>query len=219
MSLCGTLAANKPVAGAFRLARHGDVLTRLSLQIAGVVPIAGHVTDKLESIHVLGIVLGQVGSHLQRRIHGDVERQLTHQRTAHLMGIATPCVQMRLQNARSIVHRTSLQAGERQDTGMVGVVGVEGFVLSTACRLIAYHIWPGTANSRRTGRLMGIDHDVMLGSLLNHIEVVIVHGLRVVMVATGDDVAYVTRLHGIVAILVHQFKGILEVTFIVLCRG
>ena len=63
---------------------------------------------------------------------------------------------------------------------------------------------------------MGVHHDVMLGSLFDAVEVVVVHRLRVVVVATRDDVAHVARLHGVVAIAVHQRVGLLEVAFVVL---
>ena len=39
------------------------------------------------------------------------------------------------------------------------------------------------------------------------------------MVATRDDVSHVTRLHGIVAVFVHQFVSLLDMTLVVLCRA
>ena len=37
------------------------------------------------------------------------------------------------------------------------------------------------------------------------------------MVATRDDVTYITCLHSVVAVFVHQFEGLLDMTFVVLC--
>ena len=39
------------------------------------------------------------------------------------------------------------------------------------------------------------------------------------MVTTGDDVSHISGLHSIVAVFVHQLKGILEMTLIILCRA
>ena len=64
---------------------------------------------------------------------------------------------------------------------------------------------------------MGIHHDMVLSRLLDAIEVVVVHRLRIVMVATRDDIADITRLHSIVAILVHERIGFFKIALIVLC--
>ena len=63
---------------------------------------------------------------------------------------------------------------------------------------------------------MAVDHDMMLGRLFEDIHIVVVHRLRVVEIAAGDDVAHIAGLHGIIAILVHELEGILQVAFIVL---
>ena len=75
MTVLIAFATNEPVVGAFRLTGHSDIVTRLSLQVARVVPVAGHIADELEGIIELLIVLRQVGSHLKRRIHREVECQ------------------------------------------------------------------------------------------------------------------------------------------------
>ena len=51
---------------------------------------------------------------------------------------------------------------------------------------------------------MGIDHHMVLRRLFHRIEVVVDQRLAVMMLAVRDDVADVTALDGIVAILVHQ---------------
>ena len=59
---------------------------------------------------------------------------------------------------------------------------------------------------------------MVLGSLLDDIEIVVVHRLRVVVVATWDDITHIARLHSVVAILVHQLEGLFDMTLVVLCR-
>ena len=68
--------AKEPVASAFRLACYCDILSRFSLEIAAFVPVESHVFYELESVAITLVVLGQVGSHLQGAVHGDVECQL-----------------------------------------------------------------------------------------------------------------------------------------------
>ena len=65
MAVFIALAANEPVVCALGLAGYGDVIGRLCLEVTGVIPVAGDITDKLEGVVKLLIVLGQVGSHLQ----------------------------------------------------------------------------------------------------------------------------------------------------------
>ena len=60
---------------------------------------------------------------------------------------------------------------------------------------------------------------MVLGSLLDDIEIVVVHALRVVMVTAWDDVSYISCLYSIVAIVVHQLEGLLDMSLIVLGRA
>lgn len=64
--VCNT--SNKPVAGSFCLTGHGNVITRFCFNVLAVVLVYCHILDELESIHVLFVVLNQVGSHLQRAV-------------------------------------------------------------------------------------------------------------------------------------------------------
>lgn len=58
------LAANEPIVCALGLAGHGDIVGRLGLEVARVIPVAGHVADELEGVVELLVVLRQVGGHL-----------------------------------------------------------------------------------------------------------------------------------------------------------
>ena len=64
---------------------------------------------------------------------------------------------------------------------------------------------------------MSIHHDAMLCCLFEYIHIVVVHRLRVVVVATWYDVAHIASLHSVVAIFVHKVERIVEVTLVVLC--
>ena len=66
MAVLIALTTNEPIVSSLCLTGHGDIVTRLSLQILGVVPVAGYIANKLEGIVELLIVLRQVGSHLKR---------------------------------------------------------------------------------------------------------------------------------------------------------
>ena len=66
---------------------------------------------------------------------------------------------------------------------------------------------------------MGVHHDVVLGSLLDAVEIMVVGRLRVVIVATGNDVAHISALHSVIAILVHEAVGLLQMALIVDRRG
>ena len=216
MTVLVALAANKPVVGALCLAGNCDIVGWLCLEILRVVPVARHILDELESVHILGIVLGKVGSHLQRTVHRDIKRQRAGNSYASPRGVVAPRIQLCLEDSRGIVHRTALQTGERQDAGVVGTRASECLVLCSARALVAHEVRIGAADARRTRRLMRVNHDVMLRRLLDDIEVMIVHRLRVMVVATRDDVAYIACLHGVITVLVHQFVGLLYVTLVVL---
>ena len=161
-------------------------------------------------------MLGQVGSHLQRAVHRDIQGELAGQRGVDVRVVGgRPRVQIHHEDARRIVHRAALQAGEGQDGGVRRLAAAEGLVLRAAGGFITDEVGPGAAQARGAHCLVGVDHDVVLGGFLDGIEVVVHHPLAVVVLAIGQDVAYVTALHGVVAILDHQFVGIAHVTFVV----
>ena len=107
------LAANEPVIGTLSLASHSDVLARLGIDIPAVVPVESHVADELEGIHILFIVLRQVGCHLQRAAHNHIESQLSNKRGVDDVVVLTPVFKTSLKHSWSIVHGTTLESGER----------------------------------------------------------------------------------------------------------
>ena len=209
-------ATHKPVTGAFGLAGSHDISAWLSLQVAGVVPIHRHVLDELEGIHVFLVVLYHVGCHLQRAVHRDIECQLAGQRGVDMIGVVgVVFTHIHLKNTRGIVHRSALQPCEGKNGGMEGLAAVGGLVLSAACCLIANEVGPGTTKACRTYGLVGIDHNMMLGSLLDAIEVVVHHPLTIMILPPGDDIAHIATFHGSVAILIHQLVGSLQMALVV----
>ena len=60
---------------------------------------------------------------------------------------------------------------------------------------------------------------MMLGGLLDAVEIVVVHPLAIVVFTTGDDIAHIAALHGSVAIFVHQLIGSLQMALVVAGRG
>ena len=213
-------AAYIPVAGAFRLAGGHNVAAGLCLNVAAVVPVHSHVFDKLEGVHVLLVVLYQVGGHLERTIHRDVEGQLPGERRVHMVGVVgVHLVHVHLKDAGGVVHRTALQTGERQYSGVEGLVAVGGLILGAAGGLVAYQVGPGAAQTGGAHCLVGIHHDVVLGGFLDAVEVVVVHPLSVVVLAAGYDVAHVAALHRVVAVTVHQCVGGFQMALVVARRG
>ena len=133
-----------------------------------------------------------------------------------IVGIVAPGLKLSLENTGSIVHRSTLKTGEGQDDGVVGTTAAEGLILGAACTLVAYEVGIGAAKTSGAHCLMSVDHDMMLGSLLDDMHIVVVHRLRVVVVATRDDISHISSLHCIITILVHEVEGSIEMTLIVL---
>ncbi len=122
------------------------------------------------------------------------------------------------EDAGRVVHRSALQPGEGEQRNVEGLRAAEGLVLRAACRLVADQVGPGAAQSRGAHRLVGIDHDVVPGGQLHGMQVVVDHPLSVVVFASGQDVAHVAALHGVVSVAVHQRVGGLQVAFVVAHR-
>ena len=211
---------NKPLVFALSLAGNGNILTRLSLKITTLIPVDSYILDKLEGICILLIVLWDISCHLQWTVHRNIQCQLTSQGRVDMMMLTwINLVHIALQDTRGIIHRTTLQTSERQYSGMESLVACERLILCTTSRLIAYQVRIGTTKTCRACCLMSIDHDMVLGSLGYAIKIVIVEPLTIVMLATRNDVTYISALHRIVTILIHQVIGSLQMTLIITHRS
>ena len=102
---------------------------------------------------------------------------------------------------------------------MVRLATTEGLILLTTCRLLRDEVRIGTAETRHVDGLVGIDGDLMLSSLLDGVEVVVHHALAVVMLTTGDDVAYVAALDSGVAVVSHKLVRLLHMALVVRDRA
>ena len=108
-----------------------------------------------------------------------------------------------------------MQAGEGQHHGVVGLGEVECLILGAAGAFVTHQVGVGAAQARGSGGLVRIHHDMVLGGLFHSMQVMVVHILAVVMLATRNDVAHIAGLHSIVTIFVHQLVGIFHIALIV----
>ena len=161
-------------------------------------------------------MLREIGGHLERRIHCKVERQL----------IADGSIDMRLvgraiflhvhhEDSRGIIHRTAVETGERKNRDVLRVEASKSLILSSFGGFVAYHVRVGAAQARRTDSLMRIDHDMMLGRLADGVLVMIVHVLAIVVLAARENLAHVTGLDRVIAVLVHEVVGGIHVTLVI----
>ena len=98
---------------------------------------------------------------------------------------------------------------------MRGSTSAKSLILGATGALVAHEVGPGATQTRGAHGLVAVDHHMVLGSLLDDILVVVDHRLAEMEVATGDDIAHIARLDGIIAVAVHQIEGILEMALIV----
>ena len=158
-------------------------------------------------------MLGEIGGHLQRRVEGDIESQLVADGVLHLLPPGDNLAHIGLEDAGRVVHRAALQACKRQNGGVAGMNALAELGAHSA--LVANHIGPRAAEARGSHRLVGVDHNMMLGSLHDGIVIVVVDGLAVMPFGEGDDGTHVAALHGIVAILIHKVVSLLHPALVV----
>ena len=90
-----------------------------------------------------------------------------------------------------------------------------GPVLGTQCRFIADKVGVSPCEACRSHRFMGIDHYMMLGRFLYCEKIMVDDGLAVVMLPVRDDIADITALDRIVAVLVHKVVGRFHMTLVI----
>ena len=98
---------------------------------------------------------------------------------------------------------------------MVRHVAAERFVFGAACALVAHKVGPCAADAGGACGFVGIDHYMVFGGFFQDILVVVVGELAVMVLATGNDVAHITGLDGIVSVFVHQVECTVEMTLVV----
>jgi len=161
-------------------------------------------------------VFRQIGGHLQRRIHRQVERQLVGDRRVDARGVrGAEFGHAHDEDSGRVVHRAAVEPREGQDGDVVRPDAAEGLVFGALGRLVADHVGIGAAQSGGAHGFVGVDHDLMLGRLADGVEVVVVHPLSVVVLAAGEDAADVAALDGVVAVALHQVVGPVHLPFVV----
>ena len=197
------------------MARRHDIGTWFGFEIQALVPVHGHVLDELESVHERLVMLGEVGGHLQGRIEGDVKSQLVADGMLHSVALvpADDFAHVGLEDARRVVHRAALQSRERQNCGVPRLDATAE--LRSHRALVANHVGPGAAQSRRAHGLVGVHHDAVLGGFGDGIMIVVVNRLAVVSFSVGNDGTHIAALDGVVSVLVHQVVGFLHPTLVV----
>jgi hypothetical protein len=91
----------------------------------------------------------------------------------------------------------------------------ECLILCSACSLCTDEVRICTAETGRTYHLMTVEHDLMLGSLLHHVHVVVDERLAGVVLADRKDIADITALDSVVSVFVHELESLVEVAIIV----
>ena len=102
---------------------------------------------------------------------------------------------------------------------MARLASAKRLIFRTACRFVADKVGPCTAQAGRTHRLVGIDHNLIVGGLLDCIQIMVDEPLAEVVASGGNYLAYITALHGIVAIVFHKLVGFIHATFVVADRA
>ena len=131
--------------------RH-DVITRLGFKIQSFIPVDCHVLDELEGIHVLCVMLREVGGHLQGRVEGHIKAQLVANGNLHLFAPGYDLAHIGLEDTRGVVHWAALQTRERQNGGMSGLNALTELGAHSA--FITNHVGPSAAETGRPYSLM-----------------------------------------------------------------
>ena len=210
-------SSDKPSIASLLATRDSDIVARLCLEVATVAPIDCYILDKFEGVGESAVVVGQVACHLQRRRHSDIECQLTHQCRAGLLVVLLTIVvvEFGLEESGRVVHRTTLQASERQDTSVVGSISTHRLKLSTASRLLRYPVGVGATKTCRTHSFVTVNHNAIFSRFLGNKDVVVVHPLRRVILASWYDWTDIARLERVVAIIDHKLIGIIDLSLVV----
>ena len=62
---------------------------------------------------------------------------------------------------------------------------------------------------------MGIDHDMVFGGFLDAVLIMVIHELGIMMLADGQDIAYITGFDGRVLVFIHELIGSIKPPFVV----
>ena len=74
-----------------------------------------------------------------------------------------------LKDARCVIHRAAHEARKGEYGGVERFVTAKRFVFRAASRLVTDQVGIGATEARGAHRLVGVDHDVVLGGLLHRV--------------------------------------------------
>ena len=86
---------------------------------------------------------------------------------------------------------------------MERLTAIGGLILCATGGLVANKVRPSTTEASGAYGFMGIYHDMVLGSLLDAVEIVVYHPLTVMELTTRDDFTHIAALHSRIAVFVH----------------
>ena len=101
---------------------------------------------------------------------------------------------------------------------MINRVAAESLIFRSACTFVADQVGIGAADTRRTRCLMRINHQFIISSLRQAIEVVIIYPLIVVVIATRQHVAHIAAFYGRITIVYHKLISFIEMALVVARR-
>ena len=165
------------------------------------------------------VIIYQVGRHLQRAVERDIKGKLLSQGCLDLsVRRVAKEIHLDIEDTRRIIHRTTNQAVERQKRRVERFVTAKSLIFRTTSGFVTKHVWISTTKTGRTYSLMAVDTDLIFRRFLDGVKIVVVHPLAVVVLASWNDVSYVTTLYGVVAIVYHELVSLIQVTLIVTDR-
>src|ERR1700730_12854131 len=92
-----------------------------------------------------------------------------------------------------------------------------GVKLVAPGRFTSEPVWVSTVQPRWVYRLVGIQHDSILGHFVCYSDIVIDHPLTIMMLAPGNNPAHVSCFDRVVSVLLHEADGFVHPALIV-CR-
>ena len=101
---------------------------------------------------------------------------------------------------------------------MINRVATESLIFRSARTFVADQVRICAANTRRARCLVRINHQFIISSLRQAIEVVIIDPLIVVVISAGQHVAHIAALYGRITIVYHKLIRLIKMALIVARR-
>ncbi len=102
---------------------------------------------------------------------------------------------------------------------MVYVVTAKRLIFSSACRFVTDQVGIGAADTGGAYSFVSVYHDFVVRCFLHRIQIVVVHPLSIVVLATWNDIAYIAAFYRIISVVCHELVCLVHVAFIVTYRS